>query len=86
MPEVAETRRFSVRARHVDSQHARVVDEASCEAAAVAYLEDFSFASDDDDNEIRVIVRDLEDGREHCFRIDLDTGETAPCGSAEQIA
>lgn len=85
MPELAKTRRFSVRARHLDSHHARVVEEASCEAAAVAYLEDFSLAANDDDHAISVIVRDLEDGREHCFRIELDTAEAALCGSAERI-
>ena len=37
----AETRQFSVHARHVDSHHARRVEEASFEAAAVAYVEDF---------------------------------------------
>ena len=43
MTQVAgETRQFSVHARHVDSHHARVLEEASFEAAAVAYL-----ASDD---------------------------------------
>ena len=36
-----ETRQFSVCARHVHSHHARVLEEASFEAAAVAYLEDF---------------------------------------------
>jgi hypothetical protein len=36
--------------------------------------------SADDDGEISVIVRDLDSGHEHCFRIDLDSGETQPCG------
>jgi hypothetical protein len=71
-------RRFSVHARHVDRHHARIVEEASFEAAAVAYVEDFH-PPVDDDNEISVIVRDLDDGREHCFRIDLESGETEPC-------
>ena len=78
--EAQAPRRFSVRARHIDGHHARIVEEASFEAAAVAYVEDFSLATDDDDHEISVVVRDLEDGHEHCFRIDLETGETAPCG------
>lgn len=73
------SRRFSVHARHVDRHHARVVEEASFEAAAVAYVEDFHPAPDAD-NEVSVVVRDLEDGHEHCFRIDLDSGETAACG------
>ncbi len=78
--EAAAPRRFSVCARHVDRHHARIVEEASFEAAAVAYVEDFAVPADDENHELSVVVRDLEDGREHCFRIDLDTGETAPCG------
>ena len=31
-------------------------------------------------NEAAVIVRELETGREHCFRVDLETGETKACG------
>ena len=72
------TRRFSVHARH-DSHRNRLVEEASFEAAAVAYVEDFHPAVDEN-NEVSVIVRDLDDGREHCFRIDLDSGDTQPCG------
>ena len=80
MTEVAaETRPFRVHARHVDSDQARIVREASFEAAAVAYVEDFH-PPVDEDNEVSVIVQDLDDGREHCFRIDLDSGEAAPCG------
>ncbi|MDP1601100.1 DUF5961 family protein [Phenylobacterium sp.] len=80
MTEVAgETRPFRVHARHVDGHQARIIEEASFEAAAVAYVEDFH-PPVDADNEVSVIVRDLDDGREHCFRIDLDSGDAAPCG------
>lgn len=75
----AQTRRFSVHARHVDAHHARQVEEASFEAAAVAYVEDVH-PTTTDGQEISVIVREIATGREHCFRIDLDSGETAPCG------
>lgn len=81
MTEVAgETRQFRVHARHVDGHHARLLEEASFEAAAVAYLEDFHPPVGGDDDEISVIVREVGTGHEHCFRIDLDSGETAPCG------
>ena len=80
MTQVApETRSFRVHARHVDSHQARIVEESSFEAAAVAYVEDFH-PPVDGDNEVSVIVRDLNDGREHCFRIDMDSGEAASCG------
>ncbi|MBO9545832.1 MAG: hypothetical protein J7528_15060 [Caulobacter sp.] len=75
-----DDRRFSVHARHAGPHHARVVHEPSFEAAAVAYVEDLADAPDED-GEISVVVRDLDTGGEHCFRIDLETGETAPCGA-----
>jgi len=75
---MTDTRRFSVHARHVERHHARIVAELSFEAAAVAYIEDFP-VSTDGGPALSVVVRDLESGREHCFRVDLETGETAPC-------
>jgi hypothetical protein len=72
-------RQFSVRARHVDAHHARILVEASFEAAAVAYVEDFHPGLTEGED-IRVVVRDIATGHEHCFRIDPDSGETAPCG------
>lgn len=74
-----ETRQFRVHARHVDGHHARLVEEASFEAAAVAYVEDFH-PPVGEDNEISVIVREVSTGHEHCFRIDLESGDAAPCG------
>ena len=74
-----ETHRFRVHARDVDHHYGRVVEEASFEAAAMAYLDDFAEVGADGE-EISVIVRNLDDGHEHCFTIDLATGETAPCG------
>ena len=72
-----ERRRFSVHARHLDRHHAQLMEEASFEAAAVAYVEDFHPAIADED-EVRVIVRDLVTGHEHCFRI--ESGQAADCG------
>ena len=77
---IAEQRAFRVHARHVDSHHAQIVKETSFEAAAVAYLEDFAQAPDED-HEVSVIVREIETGHEHCFRVDLQSGETSACSS-----
>jgi hypothetical protein len=75
------TRRFRVYAKHVDAHHARLIEETSFEGAAVAYLEGFHLPAPVDEGEAyRVIVHDVQTGREHCFRLDLDTGETTPCG------
>lgn len=70
---------FTVRARHLHGHHARPMDEPNPEAAIAAYLEDFSH-DPDDEGALSLIVRDEETGREQCFRIDLVTGQTAPCG------
>jgi len=71
---------FTVRARHLHGHHARRLDEPSPEAAAVAYLEDFAHDADGDDEPVALIVRDETTGREQCFRVDLATGQTEPCG------
>lgn len=72
------TRSFAVHATRPHSP-ARVVSEASFEAAAAAFLEDYAPPADHE-GDISLIVRDMESGGEHCFRIDLDTGDAAPCG------
>ena len=78
MPSVEE-REFCVRACHIDSHHARLVKETSFEAAAVAYVENHPYAADED-HQIQVVVREVSSGHEHCFKVDLETGETASCG------
>ena len=77
MPSAANNREFSVHARHLDRHYARVVLERSFEAAAVAYVEDLHALGDD--REISVIVREVANGQEHCFLVDIGIGETAPC-------
>jgi hypothetical protein len=79
MPQAAtENRTFSVHARHVDPHHARTLQEPSFEAAAVAYVEDLHVLPTDGDA-ISVIVRELDSGHEHFFRIDLESGDASPC-------
>ena len=78
MSDTAGEREFSVHARNVDSHHARLVRERSFAAAAIAYVEDFDVRGGD--LEVSVIVRDISSGHEHCFRIDIGTGEMTSCG------
>ena len=75
----AEVRQFRVHAHHDSGHRARVVAEPTFEAAALAYVEEWPHAIDDS-SEVRIIVRDLQDGHERCFTIDLETGETGACG------
>ena len=68
----SDNRRFRVHARHIDAHQGRVIAEPTFEAAAIAYAEDMHVSSGDGDgDEIAIIVRDLDSGHEHCFRLDL---------------
>ena len=74
---------YIVHARHLHGGHARTVDEPTAEAAAVAYLEAFGHQPEEDENGneiVSLIVRDDASGHEQCFRVDLTTGRTEPCG------
>ncbi len=68
-----DLRRFSVHARHQDRHHARVFNEPSFEAAAIAFVEDLHLGAGEGD-EVGLVVRDLQSGHEHAFRLHLGTG------------
>jgi hypothetical protein len=40
-------------------------------------VQEFDFPAEDLD--VRVIVQEVGTGHEHCFRLDLETGETTSC-------
>lgn len=75
---MAETQTYRVHARGDELHHGHSVDAVSFEDAAVAFVE-LWHPPVDADNEVSVIVREADSGVEHCFRIDLDNGEAAPC-------
>jgi len=79
MTAAPEPRPFSVRARHEHAHHPHLFVETSFEAAAMAYVEDHS-AAEGEGNEVSIVVTEMGSGLQHCFRIDLETGESAPCG------
>jgi hypothetical protein len=71
-------RRFSVHGVAEAPSHGCLVEGLSFEDAALHYIEDRHPAPDAED-EVQLFVEDCETGERQCFRIDLDTGETAPC-------
>jgi Family of unknown function (DUF5961) len=77
----AESRSYRVHLRDIEGSAVRILQEASFEAAAVAYAEDFEHAGHDG-QALKIVVRDLETGHEHCFLVDLDMdmGEAASRG------
>ena len=56
----------------------RIVEEPTFEAAAVTYIEDF--VTSPPVPELRLLVTDIEDGNQHCFVLDTDSGEIEACG------
>jgi hypothetical protein len=78
MPAARPTRRFAVHGHAEAPSRAHVVEGASFEDAALRFVEAFHPPPEADDA-VSLIVVDCADGRQQCFRIDLATGETAPC-------
>ena len=76
-PAPPKTHIFRVHARHVAAHHARTLQAPTFEAAAVAYVEDLHELPGDAE-EINVIVREVESGREHSFRVYLENGNILP--------
>ena len=79
MVAAALQRRFAVHGLADAPACARIVEGLTFEDAALHFLEDEHPAADEDD-EISVLIEDCETGERQCLRVDLETGETAPCG------
>ena len=75
----ADARTFIVHACADGRGAGHRIQGGSFEEAAVAFVEIWRPAVSID-GDIKVIVRDAEDGREHCFLVDVFEGEVAPCG------
>jgi hypothetical protein len=69
-------RRFAVHDVQEAIAPGHLVEGVSFEDAALAYLEDRHVKATD---EVSVLVEDCATGERQCFRVDLATGETAPC-------
>ena len=78
MPAASLQRRFSVHGVEDAPSHGHLVDGLSFEDAALHHLEDRHVEAADD-GEVSLFVEDCDSGERQCFRIDLSTGETAPC-------
>ena len=77
MPAQTTQRRYSVHGTEEAPSRAYMVEGASFEDAALHFLEDRHMAADG--QEVSLFVEDCETGERQCFRIDLETGESAPC-------
>jgi hypothetical protein len=72
----ANQHRFHVHPCESRGEGHMVPDAATPHEAALAFLEHWAPAND---GEVSVIVKDCETGRQECFRLDVDSGDVAPC-------
>ncbi|WP_297800744.1 DUF5961 family protein [uncultured Brevundimonas sp.] len=73
--EASELNRYRVTAT---GHPTRLVEEPTVEAAAVSYIEDF--VTSPPVPELKLWVTDIEDGNQHCFVLDTDSGDLEACG------
>ena len=69
-------RAFSVHGVDEAPSRGQRVEAASFEAAALVFVEAHHLEALP---EVSLMVEDRETGRRQCFRVDLQSGETAPC-------
>ena len=74
-----QVRRFTVHESEEVRARAALVEERSFEAAALRYCAE-QHPHGDLFGEAALVVEDCETGEQQCFRIDLGSGEAAPCG------
>ncbi|MDP3660685.1 DUF5961 family protein [Phenylobacterium sp.] len=77
-PAASPLRSFSVHATEGAPGRAHMVEGASFEDAAVHFAMEWGVDADGD-GEASVMVEDQDSGERHCFRIDLGSGDAAPC-------
>jgi hypothetical protein len=70
-------RTFSVHGLEEAPSRGRQVEAINFQDAALAFLETQHPQAEGD--EVSLLVEDCETGERQCFRVDIATGETAPC-------
>jgi hypothetical protein len=70
-------RSFSVHGRDEAPSRSRQVEALNFQDAALAFLD--AYGADDDGDEVSLMIEDCETGERQCFRVDLATGDAAPC-------
>jgi hypothetical protein len=71
-------RRFSVHGLDEAPSRGRAVEALNFQDAALAFLDVYGAQAREPD-EVSLMVEDCETGERQCFRVELATGETAPC-------
>lgn len=72
-----DDRSFSVHGLSDAPARGRRIPAASFEEAALSFLD--AYGSQDEGDEVALMVEDCESGERRCFRVDLATGATAAC-------
>lgn len=78
MTEPTLQRRFCIHGVADSASRAHVVEGVSFEDAALHFMGDHHPVGGSDEM-VSLFVEDMDTGERQCFRIDPETGETAPC-------
>ena len=78
MTESSLRRRFSVHGVEEAPSRAHLVEGLSFEDAALHFVE-HQHLEPEGGADVSLLVEDCDTGERQCFRIDLATGEAAPC-------
>ena len=70
-------RRFSVHGRDEAPSRSRRVEAISFEDAALAFFD--AYHPDAEGAEVSLMIEDCETGERQCFRVDVASGDAAPC-------
>jgi hypothetical protein len=70
-------RRFSVHGRDETPSRSKRVEAISFEDAALAFFD--AYHPDSEGAEVSLMIEDCETGERQCFRVDLASGDAAPC-------
>lgn len=73
-----QPRSFAVRPSGDDGHQVHSIEGLTFQEAALTFVEHW-FPPTGADDAISVVVVDQESGQQQCFRIDLDSGDAAPC-------
>ncbi|THD79438.1 MAG: hypothetical protein E7812_10250 [Phenylobacterium sp.] len=75
-------RSFSVHGVEEAPSRSRRVEAINFQDAALAFLDAYHAEPEAEGEELSLMIEDCETGERQCFRIDVATGDAAPCDQA----
>ena len=78
---MAATRRYVAQTVHDHGHAAHLVPEAASFVEAALMFTERWHPATEEDGSVSVTVVDCDSGEQHCFTIDVDSGDVEPCAA-----